>query len=101
VALELTFHRARPKGHYGSGSRRDAVRPSSPAFPVTKPDSLKLGRAVEDSLTGVVFRDDSQVVEHRIAKRWGTPPRVEVAVFELSEDEDPGAVRLSLDEEAA
>jgi len=85
VTLALSFWRARPRGHYGSGSRSGVVRPSAPAFPTTKPDSLKLGRAIEDSLTSIVFRDDAQVVEHRIAKRWGTPPRVEVAVFELAE----------------
>lgn len=34
-----------------------------------KPDSDKLARSVFDALTGVVYEDDSQVVDHYVRKR--------------------------------
>jgi len=46
----------------------------------TKPDIDKLVRSVSDALTGVVFGDDSQIVQMDITKRFGSPARVEIRV---------------------
>lgn len=78
----FVFYRARPKGHYGSGRNAGVVKQSAPAFPTTRPDVLKLARAAEDALTGVVWRDDAQIVDERLVKRWGEP-RLEVQVMVL------------------
>jgi crossover junction endodeoxyribonuclease RusA len=45
----------------------------------TKPDIDKLARALHDALTGIVYEDDSQIVESRAIKDFG-PARVEVFV---------------------
>ena len=39
----------------------------------TKPDLDKLVRSLLDALTGVVFEDDSQVVEIHVSKHFGDP----------------------------
>lgn len=78
LELRLCFFVRRPKGHFG----KKGLLPSAPAYPTVKPDVLKLARAVEDSLSGVVYRDDAQVVEEVLAKRYGTE-RVEIEVREL------------------
>jgi len=83
MRLEVVFVMVRPKGHYGSGRNAGSVRASAPAYPVTKPDATKLFRAVEDALTGVVYRDDAQVVEQAAWKVYGEPERVEVRVTVL------------------
>jgi Holliday junction resolvase RusA-like endonuclease len=83
LAVEFTFFRARPKGHYGSGANAGLVKASAPAFPVTRPDALKLARAVEDALTKILWADDSQIVDEVLRKRWGTPERVEISVRTL------------------
>jgi Holliday junction resolvase RusA-like endonuclease len=57
----------------------------SRALPTVKPDSLKLCRSVEDSLSGILFEDDAQVTDHVIAKRYGSPERAEIQV-EIIED---------------
>ena len=44
---------------------------------------LKLTRAVEDALTGLVWRDDAQVVDEVLSKRYGAPERVEVRVWRV------------------
>lgn len=83
LALELVFYVARPKSHYGKGRNAGVVKPSASAFPTVKPDTTKLVRAVEDALTGVLWRDDAQVVDQVARKRYGTPERVEVLIVEL------------------
>lgn len=58
------------------------LRPKSTdrVFPTVKPDIDKLERAVLDSLTGVVFHDDSQVVWVNKKKRYEDFQRVEIRV---------------------
>ena len=69
VKLAVTLVFARPKSHMG----KRGLRPSAPQCHITKPDSLKCVRAIEDALSGVIWKDDSQVVEHQIAKVYGEP----------------------------
>lgn len=78
VFMAVTFVRPRPKGHYGSGKNDSTLKATAPAYPTTKPDTVKLTRAVEDALTGIIWRDDSQVVDHVLSKRYG--PRFETTV---------------------
>jgi Holliday junction resolvase RusA-like endonuclease len=48
---------------------------------ITRPDIDKLARAVLDALTGVVFKDDSQVTHLNIWKAFDSQPRVEISVL--------------------
>ena len=82
VKLCLTFFRPRPTSHFGSGRNALVLKESAPALPTTRPDATKLTRAVEDSLKGIVWRDDSQVTSLEVGKRYGENYRVEIAVEE-------------------
>ena len=79
LGLHVEFFVPRPKGHYGARG----LRPTAPDYPTTRPDVTKLVRAVEDALTGVVWRDDAQVVVQTVSKHYGEPARCEVAVIVL------------------
>lgn len=81
LLLRLRFFLVRPKGHSG----KKGLRQSAPQYPDVKPDALKLTRAVEDALTGVVWRDDSQIVREAISKDYGEPARVEIEVIRLDD----------------
>jgi Holliday junction resolvase RusA-like endonuclease len=83
LGLSCIFTLARPKGHYRTGRYASSLRPRAPEWPVVKPDCTKLLRAVEDALTGVVWRDDAQVVEQAVSKRYGAPEGVSVVVWKL------------------
>jgi Holliday junction resolvase RusA-like endonuclease len=72
--VEIYFYVPRPKGHFGARG----LRPSAPEHPTVKPDVLKLARAVEDALAGVIYRDDAQIVSEVLGKRYGEPARCEV-----------------------
>lgn len=76
LQLVVTFTVPRPKGHYGARG----LRPSAPRFPSVRPDVTKLLRAVEDAITGVVWRDDAQVITQHACKLYGEPARAEVRV---------------------
>jgi Holliday junction resolvase RusA-like endonuclease len=80
--LQLTAHFVvpRPKGHHGA---KGSVRPSAPAYPITRPDTTKLLRALEDACTGILWRDDSQIVSQFAFKAYGEPARAEVEVRAL------------------
>lgn len=67
VCLEATFWFPRPKSHYRTSG---FLKPAHYAgeFCLTKPDLDKLLRAVGDALSGIVWRDDSQVVQVRATK---------------------------------
>lgn len=60
--------------------RRPKSLPKRVLHATKKPDVDKLLRALCDSLTGIVWRDDSQVVEVVATKSYGASPRVEVQV---------------------
>lgn len=76
----FTFYVPRPKGHFGTGKNADVLKATAPLYPTVKPDVLKLARAVEDGMTGSVWRDDAQIVAEHIVKLYGEPARVEIEV---------------------
>lgn len=84
LLLEVTFWIPRPKGHYGSGKNADAPKAGAPFAPTVKPDLLKLTRAVEDALTGLVYRDDAQITAETLQKAYTTgQARTEVRVVPI------------------
>ena len=79
VRLTLTFCLTRPKGHFGMRG----LKPSAPAHHIVKPDALKLARAVEDSLAGILFHDDSQIVEEHLSKVYAEQNGCDIEVETL------------------
>lgn len=79
LMLIVTFHVPRPKGHYGARG----LKPSAPPHPITRPDVTKLLRGLEDACTGVVWRDDAQVVNQTARKLYGEPARADVQVRQV------------------
>ena len=79
VMLKLTFMRQRPKNHFRTNGE---LKPDGLAlpFPLAKPDVLKLARGVEDALTGIIWRDDAQIVEELLLKVWADTPGVLIEI---------------------
>lgn len=80
--LSLVFIRERPKSHLKTNGELSAEGHRHP-YPSTKPDALKLARAVEDALTGAVYTDDALIVSERIRKEWGMAECVLIEVMPL------------------
>jgi Holliday junction resolvase RusA-like endonuclease len=97
LRLEVTFTMPRLRGHFGSGRNAEFLKPSAPAFHTVKPDCTKLLRALEDSLTGILWRDDALIAHQAAQKIYGDRPGAQIKVTELSEQGAPmeeGALAL-------
>jgi Holliday junction resolvase RusA-like endonuclease len=70
VEVFMTFAFPRPKSHYRTGKRSGELRPDAPVMHSKKPDCDKLVRAIGDGMTGVVYRDDSQISLLHVDKRY-------------------------------
>jgi Holliday junction resolvase RusA-like endonuclease len=70
LLVHIEFRLQRPANHYGTGRNANTLKPSAPAFPAKVPDIDKLTRSIFDSMTSIVFVDDSQVVTLNARKRW-------------------------------
>ncbi len=69
VWLKVNFFLAKP-----------ASIPKRRQYPVVKPDIDKLLRATLDSLTGVLFEDDAQVIACLVGKQYDALERVEITM---------------------
>lgn len=71
VRAFFTYWLPRPHGHYRTGKFSNELKEDAPDYPTTKPDVLKLTRAAEDAMTGIVYHDDSMIVdEGPLRKRY-------------------------------
>ena len=50
--------------------------------PTKKPDLDNIAKAILDSLNGIAYKDDSQIVSLLISKKYSDRPRVEIALKE-------------------
>lgn len=81
IRLDVTFCMPRPKHHYGTGRNADVLKASATDWHTTKPDRTKLLRSTEDALTGIVWRDDSAIVDGSLRKIYGERPGAIIAVW--------------------
>lgn len=72
LCAQFVFVRARQSTQMGTGRNAGVVKDwAADRRPVERPDALKLTRAAEDALTGVLWLDDSQIVDEWISKAYG------------------------------
>jgi Holliday junction resolvase RusA-like endonuclease len=74
LRLEATFYRVRPKS-----------LPKKVRFPATRPDWDNYGKLLTDALQKFIYPNDSQIVDAVIAKRFGSPPRIELKIEEVND----------------
>jgi Holliday junction resolvase RusA-like endonuclease len=82
VCLSLAFEFPRPRSHF---TRKGALRKGAPFIP-SRPDLSKLVRAVEDALTGILWRDDGQVAMIHSCKSYVrdiAEPRCRIFVYPI------------------
>lgn len=59
IWLSICYIMPRPKNHF---SKDGYLKVNAPEYPIIRPDVDKMERAILDSLAGVAYRNDSQVV---------------------------------------
>lgn len=64
-------------------AKKSAAALAGTIRPTNKPDIDNVEKAIFDGINGIVWRDDSQVVEVRKRKRYAETPCVRVSVVEI------------------
>lgn len=72
ISCDMVFVMPRPNCDYKTkkGQRTNELKNSAPMCHTKKPDLTKLIRSTEDALTGICWRDDSQVFRHKAVKTY-------------------------------
>ena len=73
IFLSVVFYMPRPKSHFWGINRIRTVaslRADAPYYHTTKPDATKLLRSTEDALTGILWKDDAQIVIQVVQKLY-------------------------------
>lgn len=70
LRMVAVFYFPRPMSHFNS---KGALKPNAPAWVAKMPDLSKLQRSTEDAMTGIVYRDDAQIVQLDIRKLFANP----------------------------
>ena len=88
IRYRMKFYFQRPSSHFGSGRNAGNLKSSAPKYHTKKPDAIKLARAVEDALTGIVWKDDSQCYDANPVKAYTDgKSRVEIEIEEITEND--------------
>lgn len=74
ITVDVDFTLSKPKS-----------KPKWKLYPDVKPDLDKLVRAVFDSLSGIIWKDDSLVCELSASKIYGDNPGADIYISEIRE----------------
>lgn len=67
-------------------ARKRAQALAGQVLPTTKPDADNVAKAISDGLNGVLWRDDVQVVDLVVRKRYAAVPAVRVEVRPITQE---------------
>lgn len=83
VGMNVIFKLPRPKNHYGTGRNKRLLKSNAPLYHTSPPDRGKLLRSTEDALTGIAWRDDSQVCQGGVSKWYDETPGAWIVISDL------------------
>ncbi|MED3732535.1 RusA family crossover junction endodeoxyribonuclease [Geobacillus stearothermophilus] len=63
--------------------KKKAAAEAGQLRPTTKPDVSNYLKLIEDALTGVIWKDDSQIIDCSISKYYSETPRTEIQIKEM------------------
>ena len=83
LVLTIDVYRSIPK----SFSKKKIIEAENRLLrPITKPDGSNYQKLIEDAMNGIIWRDDSQLVDIWVSKWYSILPRVEITVKEWGEE---------------
>ena len=80
IDMELTFCYKRPRTHFISKNKKLILKEDAPFYKGSRSDLDNLVKFVADSLQGVFYKDDSQIVSLSANKVWGAEDYVYVKI---------------------
>lgn len=79
LILNVECYFKRPKSHFKSNGE---LKKSAPKYHVVKPDFDNLMKMICDCMTGIFLKDDKQIIEGNLLKKYGKNTRWEVEILE-------------------
>lgn len=70
--------------------KKQAQAENHEIYPTVKPDADNVAKVVCDALNNVLWKDDTQVVDLRLRKRYGRTPGVSVHVYRPKQEKTEG-----------
>lgn len=86
LKIDVTFF-IRPPKYISEKKKLKEKLKAEEIFCSKKPDIDNYLKALLDSMTGIIFKDDGQVVECRARKLYSLKPRIEFVIKETLENE--------------
>jgi len=71
IEMDITFCYKRPQSHFRIKNKKKILKENAPFFKSSKADLDNLIKFVADSLNGVFYKDDSQIVSINAQKLYG------------------------------
>ena len=78
IKLMIICYFLRPKSHYKTGRNAGSIKQNVPIHHAQRPDADNLLKFIADALNGVFWRDDAQICDCYVAKKWSTTPKIEI-----------------------
>jgi Holliday junction resolvase RusA-like endonuclease len=92
LMVDVEFRFKRPQSHFHKRKSGTVKRDDAPMYHASTPDADKLMRAIGDSMSGVVYRDDSQLAVVNVVKVYtDSSEGATIAVWKLCPAERAGA----------
>ncbi|MBJ6360840.1 RusA family crossover junction endodeoxyribonuclease [Paenibacillus sp. GCM10012307] len=80
LAMMVIAYRPIPKSF---SKKKAADAEAGQIYPVSKPDADNYLKGIKDALKGIMWVDDSQVVDAYVRKRYSFKPRIEVTIRQI------------------
>lgn len=77
IELHIDVYWQRPKKY---SKKKELLQFKDELRPTTKPDLDNLAKGIKDGLTGVIWKDDSQIVSLYLHKYYCDQPRAEIKI---------------------
>ena len=83
LGLTAIFYMPRPKNHFGTGKKASFLKEDAPEYYTNRPDCDNFCKLVMDALTGIFWRDDSQICQLFTQKLYSDSPRTYILIQTL------------------
>lgn len=84
LSLEIKAYFKIPKS---TSKKRKTLMEEGKIRPIKKPDIDNVFKVIADSLNGIAYKDDSQIISGSVSKFYSEQPRVEVTIKEMTNRE--------------
>jgi len=85
ISVSWTAYFPRPKSHYRTGKYAGQLKDNAPVWHITRPDRDNVDKFILDALSGIFWKNDSQVCDGPLSKRYSVRPQLVIRIETLAD----------------